>query len=103
MGRIEWREIALDDLEEIYWHIAAHAPTRAKSYLEKLRARAVILAEQPLMGPARLPAHPNVRLHPYDDYVFLYCPLVNERGVDILRVIHAAQDYRRIAETLDGE
>lgn len=52
------------------------------------------LGRFPQMGRSRDEIHPQVRSFPVGSYVIWYRPTPN--GVEILRVLHGARDFRRI-------
>jgi len=93
MAHIVWRQAAIDDLDAIYDYIAEDNPVRAASFAEELTAKAKLLSENPNVGEAKLPALPSVRVFPHKNYLFLFKPLTDPKGIELLRIIHGAQDY----------
>ncbi len=93
MVHVVWRRAAIDDLETIYDYIAHDNPVRAASFADELSAKISLLSETPYVGEARLPNLPNIRIFPYKNYLFLYEPIDNPKGIELLRIIHTAQDY----------
>ena len=70
-------------------------PLRAITFVQTLRQTCLALADMPLAFPL-VPryASDGVRWRPYRDYLIFY--RVTEEAVEILHVLHAAQDYERI-------
>lgn len=83
------------NLEALGDWIAADNPLRAITFVQTLRQTCLALADTPLAFPL-VPryASDGVRWRPYRDYLIFY--RVNEETVEILHVLHAAQDYERI-------
>jgi plasmid stabilization system protein ParE len=48
--RIEWAQVALDDLLDIYDYIAEHGPANAGRVIEGIHQRAAALSTSPLRG-----------------------------------------------------
>lgn len=99
MGVIVKRPAAEGDLIEIYRNIAADAPDRARSFLEKIYQKLDLIADSPMIGSARLPSYPEVRGFPVGNYIILYRPLTEQRGIELIRVFHGARDWQRLVET----
>ena len=93
MSQIVWRQAAIDDLDNIYDYIAQDAPIRAASFAEELTEKAGFLAANPNIGETKIDALPCVRVFPHKNYLFLFTPLSNSNGIELLRIIHGAQDY----------
>jgi toxin ParE1/3/4 len=90
MHRLEWKQIAEDDLAAIVDFIAEDSPTSAERLATDLRAKADKLREHPEMyragrkrGTREMVVHPN--------YVVIY--RVQKETVEILRVKHTAQQW----------
>lgn len=93
MAKIIWRQMAIDDLDQIYDYIAEAAPDRAENFISTLREKALLLSENPRIGETRLPNHPTVRVFPCKNYLLLFRPLDTVRGIEMMRIIHGARDY----------
>ena len=65
-------ELAEGDLAEIWVSIALDNMEVADRLIEELRDKAVLLAEQPPMGVARLDFGTDVRSFPHRDYLVIY-------------------------------
>jgi plasmid stabilization system protein ParE len=83
------------DLEQIGDWIARDNPMRAVTFVQTLRAKCLGLGDVPLGFPL-VPRYERsgVRRRPFRDYLIFY--LVNGDSVEVLHVLHAAQDYERI-------
>lgn len=88
------RPAAREDLIEAYLFIYKRAPSRAAPYLGRLEAKFVTLAASPLIGAARIPQRQELRVFPAESHVILYRPL--EDGIEIVRVLHARQNWQAI-------
>src|SRR2546430_1715605 len=90
------------DLTEISEYIGARNPIAAKRFLKSLKKTFETLAVMPGLGAAwESTTVPDLRFWPltrYRNYVVFYRPIAN--GVEILRVVHGAQDYPRLLEDL---
>lgn len=93
MGKIVWRQAAIDDLENIYDYIAQDAPARAVSFADELTNQIKSLSDFPKIGQNNLPNLPSVRVFPYKNYIFIFKPIESKKGIELLRIFHGAQDY----------
>ena len=83
------------NLEEIGDWIAEDNPLRAITFIETLRQKCLALADMPEGFPTVPRYEPSgIRRRPFRDYLIFY--RVNDQTVEILHVLHAAQDYERI-------
>lgn len=83
------------NLEEIGDWIAEDDPLRAITFVEMLRDKCLALADVPLSFPL-VPRYERagIRRRPFRDYLIFY--RVTDEAIEILHVLHAAQDYERI-------
>jgi addiction module RelE/StbE family toxin len=88
--RLEWKELARDDLNQIIEHIADDNPDAAATLADDIEAKAARLPEHPELyragrkkGTREMVVHPN--------YIVIY--RVQKTVVEILRVKHAAQQW----------
>jgi toxin ParE1/3/4 len=98
--RIIKHEQALRDLERRSEYIRLHNPRAALRFLDEAEATIRLLASRPGLGVRYDPEHPilaEVRFFPIsrfkNDLIF-YQPLAD--GVQVLRVLHGAQDIHGI-------
>jgi len=91
--RIEWRQMAREDLRAIVRHIGKDNPTRAKSFGQELRDKTLPLARHPKLGRTGRPGLPAFvrELVAHPNYIVFYRVLAEAGAVEILRVKHAAQ------------
>lgn len=89
-GPAEWTPAALDDLEEIWSHIALDSPKAADRVIRRLHAAAERLAEFPLIGVARDELASGMRLWPVGSYVLLH--RIDRQTVTIVRAIWGGRD-----------
>lgn len=83
------------DLGEIGDYIAQDDPDAAVRLVESIRDRFRKLGDFPAMGRARGRIAPGMRSFPVGDYLIFY-RIVKPAGVEIVRVIHAARDLRKL-------
>lgn len=98
MGAILRRPLFIKDLQDAWTYIARDNPNAADRFVVELEKRYTLLSDNPLIGSARFRGHPDVRLLPYQRYILIYRPLPDGSGIDLIRLIHAARDYRRLYE-----
>ena len=74
----------------------------AERFLVRADESFEVLSQMPLMGPlvelrrADLPGIRNWRVIAFENFLIFYLPL--KGGIDVVRVIHAAQDWIRILD-----
>jgi plasmid stabilization system protein ParE len=91
MHKIEWKQIAEDDLAGIVDIIAEDSPVRAERFAANIRAKTESLREYPKIGrEIRRSTHVLV-VHP--NYIVVYRVLAKKKVVEILRVKHAAKQF----------
>ncbi|MDI6836999.1 type II toxin-antitoxin system RelE/ParE family toxin [Ciceribacter thiooxidans] len=95
MGRILRRPLFVDDVRSVWTFIAADSHEEADKFVRALEQRYTMLASNPLLGTRRFPNHPNTRLFPFRRYLIIYQPLSEGDGIELIRLLHAARDYRR--------
>ena len=99
MGRAAVRPAARRDLIQHFAYIAENSSVAtARRFETAARATFAELAQSPGMGaPRKIANFPKLRMwriRGFEKYLIFYEPLAG--GVEIMRVIHAAQDYNRI-------
>jgi plasmid stabilization system protein ParE len=87
-------------LERIGDYIAQDNPTRAASFVEELRDRALSLAHSPRAFPL-IPRYEasGIRRRVHGQYLILY--RADPDKIVILHVVHGAQDYGRLLSPED--
>ena len=99
-NRVEKYESAVTDIKGITDHIAKNDPDVAISFIDKLERTLNQLADMPHIGHLRFSSDPEfnqVRVLPvssrFNNYLIIYEP--REEGIDVLRIMHGAQDIER--------
>jgi len=90
MGRIRRTPRADQDLEKIWFFVAQDDPVAADRWLDTLEDKLGLLADNPLMGPARPDIAPELRYHPVGNYLLPY--RIVSGGIEVVRVVHGARD-----------
>lgn len=95
---VVWRPRARADLLALYDWIAERADAEtAFDYTSRIEARAALLATFPDRGTPRDDLVPGMRTIPYRRRTII-AYRVNGEDVEILRLVHAGQDWDEIAE-----
>jgi toxin ParE1/3/4 len=98
---VVWRPAARADLFALYDWIADHAdPDTAFAYTGRIEAHAVKLAEFPERGTPRDDLVPGMRTIPYRRRTII-AYRVTGGDVEILRLIHAGQNWEAWGEELE--
>jgi toxin ParE1/3/4 len=84
------RPRAHEDLGEIWDYIASDNLEQADAFIDRIDATFHTLADQPMMGRARIELAADLRSFPIGRYVIFYEPLPD--GVVIVRELHSARD-----------
>jgi len=101
--RILKRPAAKRDLIEHFTFIGEGSQEAAFRFLEATRATFEELAAMPEMGSSQEFANPKLagirrwRVRHFEHYLIFYRPRTD--GIDVVRVIHAAQDIKSIFES----
>lgn len=85
---------AIRDVDDIWMYIALHDPDAATRLVERLVARVARLADYPESGPARPEIGAGARSITVGNYLVLY--RVERDSVDIVRIVHGAQEWLEI-------
>lgn len=97
MSRYVLTPEAKSDLEEISDFISQDSPRAARRVLSELRKAMRRLAKMPGMGHLREDlAEESVRFWCVYSYLIVYRP--QTKPLEVLRVVHAARDVRKILE-----
>jgi toxin ParE1/3/4 len=96
--KVSQRRRAVEDIDEHAAYIAASNPRAAYRFLDKVQETYEIIAKHPRIGSPRFDAIvPGLRARPvvaFRFYVILY--FVARGVVQIVRVVHAAQDLEAL-------
>ncbi len=103
MGRAIVRPAARRDLVQHFAYIGENSGlATARRFQGAARATFAELAQTPGMGaPRKVKNFPNIRMwrvREFEKYLIFYEP--KDSDVEIVRVIHAAQDYNRIVNVI---
>lgn len=90
MGRYVLTVRASTDLLDIWEYIAERNEGPADDLIDRLFDRFSLLADNPLMGPARDDLQPGLRYSAYRDFLLLHDAI--DDGVVIVRVVHGRRD-----------
>jgi toxin ParE1/3/4 len=92
MHRIEWKQVAEDELDDIVDFIANDSPTSAERFAADLRAKVSKLCEHPeLYRPGRTRGTREMVVHP--NYIVNYRVINKCALVEILRVKDTAKKW----------
>ena len=95
MARVALAQSAQTDLLEAWLYIADESQPAADRVLDAINEESHTLLLQPLMGRARPELADGVRSWPTSTpYILFY--LADDEGITVLRVLHHAQDVRRV-------
>ncbi|MGA8875055.1 MAG: type II toxin-antitoxin system RelE/ParE family toxin [Candidatus Korobacteraceae bacterium] len=92
MPSVVIRPKALEDLAEIWAHIAEDSPRQADAFAAAIDREIRGLARRPLIGRARPELLTDLRSLPFGRYVIFYLP--RKRGIEVVRVLHGARDLK---------
>jgi toxin ParE1/3/4 len=93
MHRVEFRQVAVDDLMAHYLQIAAEAGReRAGAYIGRIEAACMALATFPERGTVRAHIHPGLRIIGFERSVSIAF-IVHDGIVDILRILPRGMDF----------
>ena len=93
--QILWRPRAEADLDEIWsYTVERWSEGQAVAYLTGLDRTLRLLAEFPETARLREEFVPPVRIHPYRAHLIVF--LADERGLDVVRVVHARANWQAI-------
>jgi toxin ParE1/3/4 len=100
MPRFHLTPDALTDLERIQAYIARDRPDAGRRMVSRLLDAMDTLAEHPGIGAKRDELRPGFRSYPVGNYLIIYLP--RDGGVEVLRVLHGAQNLGRIFPPENG-
>ena len=95
MALILRRPLFVEDLYATWAFIASDNEHAADRLLSELEDCCRLLAERPHIGSRRFNRYPFMRLFPFRRYLIIYQPLDTGNGIELIRLLHAARDYRR--------
>lgn len=84
------------DLADTWTYIGERSPAAADRLLDRINNAFRDLAASPEMGPRYEDLPGDLRFFPVRKYVIFYRPIAD--GVEIVRVLHGARDFRAALE-----
>jgi toxin ParE1/3/4 len=95
MPTVAYSARAEQDLDQISGHIALDNRSAALRWLDEVAAIGRLLSRQPELGERmRSRRFRRLRRHVGGNYLFYYRPTAT--GIEVIRVVHAARDQRRL-------
>lgn len=94
MAEIIYSPAAIDDLKDIWLHIADRSVWQADRFMIRLKDNISYVAEHNGRGHPRPELAENLRGSPFENYSVYYRQTVN--GIAVVRVIHSARDLKRV-------
>ena len=95
MVQVMYAAHARADIDEIWLAVASNGgEALADRMIDRIEHRTAMLAQHPLMGPARSEIAEGARSLLVDRWVVLYC--ADATSVLVMRVIDGARDLRQI-------
>lgn len=91
---------AEEELIGLWVYVAADNEPAADRLLERIEEACRRLAEFPELGAAHDEVRPGLRLLPVGSYLLLYRR--TEEGIELVRVVHGARDWREILRGSGG-
>jgi toxin ParE1/3/4 len=85
----------IEDIRDVWHFIARDNQGQADKFVQELEKRYLLLADNPAIGAARFSKYPTIRMFPYRSYLIIYDTLPDSSGIELIRLLHAARDYRR--------
>lgn len=98
MGRIRRRPFAKTDILSIYRYISVENPQAARRYLMGLEQSLTNLSDMPGMGRGNFVRDGSIRAFPYRNHLLIYRELEEKTGIELIRVLHGAQDWMAIID-----
>ena len=85
---------SLTDLNEILEYIARDKPLAGVAFVQKLRDKCALLAENPELGELRADLAENLRAFSVGNYVIFY--RIAPKGVEIVRVVSGHRNLEQM-------
>ena len=102
MARVRWTLTAQDDLLEIGGFVARDSPVYAVDAVERLVAAVDLLESHPEIGRV-VPEYGRKDLREIVRGSYRIVYLVREDGLFVVRIVHGAQDFRRVVGDPESE
>ena len=95
-GVVRRTERADEDLLDIWVNIALESERAADSVVSGILDRCDLLAEFPFLGQVREGLAARPRHSPVGNYLVIYEPISDPKGINVLRVLHGARDIEEL-------
>ena len=96
MGRIKKSPAARADLIDIWQYIADDSSAEADRFLDTIEDVLLLITESPKMGKRKDELALQIRSFPVGDYRIFYRELDAGKGIEVVRVLNAAQDINAV-------
>ena len=90
MAQLSFADQARLDLDDIWFYISQRSPAAADQFIDEVREKCRMLAENPLIGQTQEYRRPNVRKWPVGSYLIFY--RTAGEGIEVIRVLHGSRD-----------
>ncbi len=90
MYKILLKRAAANDIDDIAGYIQQDNARRAESFTDEISAKIAVIAEHPLMYPARDDVKAGLRADLIGSYLVFF--KIHVDSVEIVRVLHGARD-----------
>jgi len=97
MTRYIFSPLAREDFQNIHDYIAAQVPDAALDFVTRLELTCEKLASLPEIGRSREELAAGIRSFPVARHLIFY--RIIEDGVEIVRILHGAQNIERIFDS----
>jgi len=87
---VEFSELALDDINEVWFYISKDSVDAAERSMFEFQRKFDLLARNPLVGTSRDDLIVGLQQFPHKNYNIFY--FHTENGVEIYRVLHGSRD-----------
>lgn len=91
MKQLNWTDRAVEDLVNVWRHIARDNVSAANRIFGEIEDRCELLPGNPYLGRSRDDVSPGMRAFVHGNYVIYY--LVTEDEIAIIRILHGARKY----------
>ena len=92
--KIHWTDTAQRHLDAIYHFIALTSPVHAKQMVDRLTRRSQQIGQFPLSGRS-VPEYEMKQIREIDEGPYRIIYYIKVDQIDVLAVLHGAQDLRR--------
>ncbi|GIT93308.1 hypothetical protein JANAI62_37410 [Jannaschia pagri] len=102
MTKLEYRPLALDDLNAIFEIVGSDYPQRGYDFVEAIRERCrTNLLPTPGLGPSRQDLGQGIRIYPIKTMRVVVVYRVSDNALVIIRVFYGGADYAAAVQRMD--